>query len=282
MQLVQNTPEWHAFRRKRIGGSDAPIIMGVSPWKTPYQLWIEKTSGVQPSATAPQKRGLELETTARQAFEQMTGMVVFPKVLLHPSYDWMMASLDGIDSQGSAIVEIKCPGRADHEAAKSGKIPEKYFPQLQHQLAVTGLKMAIYYSFDGVQGVIVEMKRDEPFITKMIDLEKEFWQCLVNLQAPSLCARDSVERQDDEWTTMSQKWVTVHRQLKSLEKEEKELRNTLIQMTENKNATGGGIRLTHSLRRGMVQYQQIPELKEVDLEKYRKDPTEVWRLIEDA
>ncbi len=57
-QLIQNTPEWHAFRRKRIGASDAPVIMGISPWKTPYQLWIEKTSGIESSAAPQQKRDL--------------------------------------------------------------------------------------------------------------------------------------------------------------------------------------------------------------------------------
>lgn len=277
-QLIQNTPEWHAFRRKRIGASDAPVIMRISPWKTPYQLWIEKTSGIESSATPQQKRGLELEEAARQAFEKMTGMIMFPKVVLHPTHDWMMASLDGIDLDGNCIVEIKCPGQADQEIAKQGKIPEKYFPQLQHQLAVTGLKKAFYFSFDGTNGVILEQERDESFITKMIDLEKEFWKCLVDLNAPSLCDRDFVQREDDEWTKISQKWLNIHRQLKSLEDEEKTLRGALIQMTENKNVTGGGIKLTRSLRKGNVQYHQIPELKDIDLEKYRKEPSEVWRL----
>ncbi len=162
--------------------------------------------------------------------------------------------------------------------ARQGRIPEKYFPQLQHQLAVTGLKKAFYFSFDGTHGVILEQERDEPFITKMIDLEKEFWKCLVDLNAPSLCDRDFVQREDAVWIQISQKWLNIHRQLKSLEEEEKTLRTALIEMTENKNITGGGIKLTHSLRRGNVQYHQIPELKGIDLEKYRKDPTEVWRL----
>lgn len=84
-------------------------------------------------------------------------------------FDWMMASLDGIDIDGQAILEIKCPGPSDHELAKAGKIPEKYIPQLQHQLAVTGLKLAYYFSFDGTDGVIVEIERDEIFIAKIIE-----------------------------------------------------------------------------------------------------------------
>ena len=44
-ELVQQSEEWLEFRRSRIGASDAPIIMGVSPWKTHYKLWVEKIQG---------------------------------------------------------------------------------------------------------------------------------------------------------------------------------------------------------------------------------------------
>lgn len=46
LNLLQNTQEWEKFRLQKIGASDAPIIMGVSPWKTPFQLWLEKTGQI--------------------------------------------------------------------------------------------------------------------------------------------------------------------------------------------------------------------------------------------
>ncbi len=278
-ELIQNTPEWHEFRRQKIGASDAPIIMEVSPWKTPYQLWLEKTTGTLSPIAPQQRRGLELEEMARCAFEKQTGRVMFPKVVLHPSFDWMMASLDGIDIDGTSIVEIKCPGQVDHEIAKAGKVPEKYFPQLQHQLAVTGLDMVSYLSFDGNEGVIIEIGRDEHFIAKMIDLEKEFWKCVTTLTAPPLQERDIVKREDLEWAEVSKQWLEVHQKMQVLENEEKALREVLIQMAGVQNVTGGGVRLTRSLRKGNVQYGQIPELQNIDLEKYRKEPMEIWRLL---
>jgi putative phage-type endonuclease len=277
-ELIQNTPEWLEMRRKRIGASDAPVIMEMSPWKTPYQLWIEKTTGITSSTAPQQKRGLELEEMARRAFEQKTGMIMFPKVMFHPSLDWMMASLDGIDIDSKAIVEIKCPGQIDHAVAQAGKIPEKYFPQLQHQLAVTGLNMAFYFSFDGNGGVIVEVGRDESFITEMINQEKKFWNNMTSLNPPPMNERDFVNREDERWKETSQKWLAIHSQIEALECEEKNLREALIQMAGSQNATGCGIRLTRSLRKGNVNYSQIPELKLVDLEKHRKEPIEVWRL----
>lgn len=277
-ELTQNTPEWLEFRRRKIGASDAPIILGVSPWKTPYQLWLEKTSGVASTATARQKRGLELEELARQTFEKKTGMIMFPKVVLHPTFDWMMASLDGIDMDGQSIVEIKCPGQVDHDTAKAGKIPEKYIPQLQHQLAVTGLNWAYYFSFDGMDGVIVEVQRDSDYIERMIGLEKTFWECVESCTPPPLKDRDFTHRQDAAWMEASRKWLDAQKQLEVLENEEKSLRESLIRMADNQSCHGGGIKLTRSMRKGNVQYAQVPELQGIDLDKYRKSPADYWRL----
>ena len=78
MVMQQNTEEWLEFRRDKIGASDAPIIMGKSPWKTPHQLWEEKI-GVRTSSyeTAAMRRGKDLESEARKHFEQQTGLIVW-------------------------------------------------------------------------------------------------------------------------------------------------------------------------------------------------------------
>ncbi len=275
-ELTQNTPEWFEFRRTKIGASDAPIIMEVSPWKTPFQLWLEKTRMTLQETAPHQMRGIELEKLARHVFEKKTGMIMNPKVVLHPTLDWMMASLDGID--GNAVLEIKCPGQNDHEIAKNGKIPEKYIPQIQHQLAVTSLNLAYYFSFDGSDGIVVEVGRDDRYIERMICKELAFWKCIETCTPPPLNDRDFVRRNDFSWIETSQKWLKLQKKLTELEHEEKSLRETLIQMAENQSCFGGGIRLTRSLRKGNIQYSQIQELKEIDLEKYRNAPSEYWRL----
>ena len=135
MHLKQGSPEWLEMRKTKIGGSDAPIVMEESPWKTPYQLWQEKMGLVQqPPPTARMKRGLELEEQARHQLEQMTGLFLEPDVVFHNQHEYMIASLDGIDPTGKHIAEIKCCGSEDHAIALGGSIPQKYYPQLQHQL----------------------------------------------------------------------------------------------------------------------------------------------------
>lgn len=183
--LVQRTDEWLALRKTKITATDACVIMGVNPWKTSYRLLEEKLGYVE---TGPinerMQRGIDLEPVALDLFNIKTGLEMEPCVVFHPDHDWMMASLDGITKYGpnvlgDNIVEIKCAGKVDHGAALKGKVPKKYYPQLQHQLAVTGLDMAHYFSFDGIDGVILEVKRDDEYIEKMIEAEKRFYDILV-------------------------------------------------------------------------------------------------------
>ena len=110
---------------------------------------------------------------------------MFPGVFVHDTIDWMSASFDGITLEQDAICEIKCPGKKDHAIALKGKIPTKYIPQLQHQIYVSGLSLfSYYYSFDGESGVVIEVKRDQEFIDKMVEKEFEFWNCLMSLTPP--------------------------------------------------------------------------------------------------
>lgn len=90
--------------------------------------------------------------------------------------------------------------------------------------------------------------------------------------------RELVNREDEAWLETSQKWLQLHQQLEALKKEEKILRETLIQMADAQNVVRGGLRVMCSVRKGTIQYDQIPELQNVDLEKYRKEPTKVWHF----
>jgi putative phage-type endonuclease len=278
--LVQQSPEWHEMRRNKLGASDAPIIMNVSPWKTPYKLWEEKLGMGQDVSTYAMKRGLDMESEAREEFERLTGIMMFPAVLFHREHDFMMASLDGIDLAGKSIVEIKCPGKVDHECAMDGEVPQKYYPQLQHQLSVSELDFVFYFSYDGKSSKLIEVNRDDKYIKNMIFKEREFYRCIQELEAPELVERDFVQKNDQQWIETAGQWKLVNAQLKALEAEEKQRRKELIAMCGNVNSMGGNIKLSRSLRKGSVDYKCIPELETVDLEHYRKESIEVWRLSE--
>jgi len=191
----------------------------------------------------------------------------------------MMASLDGMDIGKSHIVEIKCPGKEDHEMAKSGKVPEKYYPQLQHQLEVCGMDMVHYFSFDGEDGVIVEMYKDDKYIKKLVTKEQEFWECTQNFTPPAMLERDFQIKNDDLWSEASEKWLSINKKMKDLEDEEKQLRDILICMSNKRNTIGAGIKVSKVVRKGNVDYSRVHELNGVNLESYRKPPTECWKIL---
>lgn len=274
--MIQGTPEWHALRKTKITATDSAIIMGVNPWKTRTQLYYEKLSNEPPMApNARMQRGIDLEPVARDLFILQYGIHVEPKVVIK---DWAMASLDGIDETGKYVIEIKCPGEKDHAIAFSGKVPDHYYPQLQHQMYVCDVEEMYYFSFDGVDGVTVRVKRDDEYISKMVEEEKKFYDCLINKTPPEPLESDYIERNDPLWASYASHWAEVNSQIKDLEKIEEELRKELIFISGESNSKGAGISLCQVERKGNVDYTKIPELKGVDLDKYRKGSINSWRI----
>lgn len=283
--MKQNTQEWLNLRKDYIGASDAPIIMGVSPFKrsdglkkTPYVLWMEKLDLLpQESESAAMRYGKEMEEPARKSYEEQVGDFFAPKVCFHKEINYLMASLDGITIDGRAAVEIKNANGEDHSLAKNKKVPAKYYPQLQHQLACTGLDGMHYYSFHKGEGVIVEVEKDNKYLEEMYSKEKEFWDCVRNFKAPALTENDYRER-DKEWYKNALKVLEIKEKRKTLEKEEKEAESYLRTLSDGKNSFFNDLRFTTSVRKGNVDYKNIPELDGVDLEKYRKSSSSIWTL----
>lgn len=184
--------EWLAWRRAGIGASDAPIIMGVSPWSTPYKLWCEKTSQTPPvdEYNWATERGNELEPMARADYELMYGLDMPVVLAAHAEYPFLRASLDGYNAEQKIILEIKCPGAADHLSAAEGKVPDKYFPQLQHQLLVTGAAKVHYYSFDGRKAHLVEVLPDHSYIQTLLEKELAFWKFVTDKTPPPFSRDD--------------------------------------------------------------------------------------------
>lgn len=277
INLVQGSQEWLEFRRMGIGASDAPCIMGVG-FQTPYQLYKNKIQGKEIPVNEYMQRGKENEAKALGTFSSMTGLKMVPKVVISSQYEWQYASLDGISHDHQAIVEIKCPGMKDHSSALNGRVPEKYYPQLQHQLCVTNLQKAFYFSFDGKDGVIVEIERDDDYIEKMLKKELEFYEAMLRYDPPKLMKDDYVILNDSEWNEVCEEYKRVKSQSNELKEKEEKLRERLISIAAERNVAGRGVRLTKILKKGVIDYKNIPVLKGVDLENYRLKSREEWRL----
>ena len=273
--------QWLALRKNYIGASDAPVIMnGYHFNKTPYMLWEEKmglSEGTKDNAVMA--KGRLNEEPARQAYERYTGNLMFPEMVFHKERKYMMATLDGLSANGDMVVEIKCPGEADHQVAKKGRVPQKYWAQLQHQLACIGASELHYFSYRKGEGFLVEVERDEDYISSLYEKEEAFWKAVEHAKAPTLGEKDFRNfEQCEQWAALAPKckyWQEVEKKAKA---EKEKYRDQLIALSGGKSAQGHGIKMTRVVNKGRVDYGAIPELQNVDLDTYRKKSSVSWRI----
>jgi putative phage-type endonuclease len=279
--MQQGTQEWLDFRKSRIGSSDAAVILGISPWKTPYQLWQEKLDlSIEKEASYAMKRGIEMEEKARHYYECKKGSYYFPMVMTHDTHPWMIASLDGMTIDRRNAVEIKCPGNITHKIALEGNVPEHYYAQLQHLMYVCNLQKIDYFSFDGKEGVIIEVHRDAKYQTELFTKESEFYCYMQNVIPPPLSERDYISHDDSSWEKACVQWLDAKKLLEEAENKENEARQAILFLSDDHNAMGCGVKVQKLFRRGNVDYNSIPALKAVNLEDYRKKPSIYFRISE--
>ena len=96
-ESIQGSDAWKIFRKHKIMASEAAIIMGSNPWKTPHKLWSQKVGNIpEDQSNERMEKGTRLEPIARQLLIERTGINFTPALILHQELDWMGASLDGI------------------------------------------------------------------------------------------------------------------------------------------------------------------------------------------
>jgi putative phage-type endonuclease len=253
--------------------------MGESPWKTPYELWREKLGLNEPKKNnTAMQRGIDLEGQARDQFIEEMGIIVKPAVFKLEGTPFS-CSLDGVSEDRKTIVEIKCPGKEDHDVALNGDIPRKYWAQLQHQMYVMDVQSAYYFSYTAYGFAIVEVKRDDEYIEHMIEEHYKFWDCVTSLESPELTDRDFEDRAADlTWQFWVAQWEQLQKDKRQIDDREELIRKKMIELSGGRNCRGAGLRMTQFTRRGAVDYVRIPELQNVDLEKYRKSPVTSWRF----
>lgn len=277
--MEQNTTEWLEWRKQGLGASDAPIIMGDSPYQTPRDLWLVKTGqGEGPVFTDAMKRGKDLEPVARAAYEKKVGTPFEPITVVHGEHEWLRASLDGYNANAKIVLEIKCPGEQDHLTALKGRVPEKYKAQLQHQLMVTGANRAHYWSWDGSAGALVEVLPDLEYQEKLFIKLKEFWDMVQNEEMPPLTDRDFLEEDDPAFASDVVELQKLKRKMDRLKEKFDDLRDGLIAKMKHPKVSCQGVKITRVKSKGQVDYSKIPELKFIDVEQYRKPDVESYRV----
>lgn len=182
VDLVQGSPAWHEWRSHGIGASEAPTIMGENSWRSADQL-LQSRLGIKEkrSATGAMARGTALEPEARREYCKTIGDIVIPVCLQSLEFDWLRASLDGMNFDGSRVVEIKCGRYVYREAACFRRVPRNYFGQIQHILAVTGLPEIDFWCYwPHCAPVHLRVARDDQYIRRLLKIEERFWTLILD------------------------------------------------------------------------------------------------------
>jgi putative phage-type endonuclease len=215
-QLDRNT--WLAVRQTGIGSSDAAAAVGLNPYKSQLELWMEKTgrlvhaaqsdgqangdtgesSAVSDDDNSPLFWGTVLEPIVAEHYAKRTGFKVrrVNAVLQHPTHAWMLANLDRevVGSDEVQVLECKTAGINGAKLWKNG-VPEYVQLQVMHQLAVTGQQAAdVAVLVGGHELRIFRLERDEALIARLIQLEAEFWRHVTEDTPPPADASDSADR----------------------------------------------------------------------------------------
>ena len=172
-------------RRSFIGGSDANIILSRDLVRI-QQLWREKRGETETEDLSDKLQvmlGSWSEPFNRLWYEKLSGCPVtrIGQAMVCTEHDWRCCTLDGFVEASDAVFEAK------HTSAfrTSEQVLERYMPQLQHNMAVTGVSRAILsVIFGNHKYEIIEVASDWLYQLELLDAEQAFWNCVVSGEEP--------------------------------------------------------------------------------------------------
>ena len=174
--------DWLAMRKAGIGGSDCAPAVGLSRWKSPFQLWSEKTNRITPTKAGEAAYwGSVMEPILRNEFAKRTNLEVheLPAFLRSMEHPFMLANIDGYvkNEDGSySVLEIKTANAYAAVQDWQNGLPIEYYCQVMHYMAVTGMSSAyVSVLLGGNTFEIQKYDRDEDMIQHIIQMEKHFW-----------------------------------------------------------------------------------------------------------
>ena len=197
--------DWLAVRRTGIGGSDAAAAVGLNPYLSPLELWLDKTGradslpGPDPDDTSsPTYWGTLLEPIVAASYTKQTGNRVrrVNAVLRHPTIPFMLANLDReiVGVPDVQILECKTAGEFGARLWREG-VPEYVQIQVQHQLAVTGKSAAhVAVLLCGQALEVHRIERDDALIERLVELEVRFWRFVESDTPPPADGSESADR----------------------------------------------------------------------------------------
>lgn len=248
-----NKEQWLKERQNYIGGSDAAAVLGISKWKSPLAVYMEKTGEaphLEPSRAM--NMGILLEDLVAQDFTKETGLKVRRKkeTIVHPQYDFIRANIDRKIEGKDEGLECKITSTYNKKDWED-TAPDYYIIQCMVYMAVTGYKkwwLACWVGFDMFPYYIIEY--DAKLANQIIDRLVVFWnEHILKKNPPEVIYSDtnllkelyknggleSIELIDQKENI--EKFLEITKQMKVL-KDEKELYSNKLKNQLGDHETG--------------------------------------------
>jgi putative phage-type endonuclease len=179
-------PTFHEDRAKGIGSSDVAAILGLNKWRSPFDVFLEKSGQAPPfQGNERTKWGKLLEATIIREYvdsQLPTGTAVefsFDKSYVHPERSWQRASPDAVCRPRSLIIEAKNVGVRQQVRWGPGddEVPDEYHLQGLWQASTLDLDHVGYaVLFGGNQFRAFKVERDRELEAEVVGRAGEWWE----------------------------------------------------------------------------------------------------------
>lgn len=283
----QGSQAWLDWRKGLLTATDCPMLLGVSPYATPYQGWQRKTGKIpEQQETEPMRRGKRDEPIAREWFNAHYGLNMKPVCVESEHFPFIGSSLDGISECGRYILEIKSNG-AQYHFGLNGGLPDFHNCQMQHQFLSTDktVEKGFYLSWHNGDPVVKEVYPDEIFLNDYIPKAKKFWEYVIFDEPPALTNKDYRDMSEvSEWYSFAMEYKKICAQIKNLDELKESYRKELIRLCNNESCTGSGVKVLKKFSKGRIDYAKACEELNVHddmLRHYRKPDSYAWTIMLD-
>jgi len=278
---IQRSKEWFLKRKGKITGSSAGAILGMCPFRKPKDVMrsmVREANGAESefNGNIATEYGNKFESFAEKDFEMETGLDV-EETGFHISeeYPWIGASPDGLVSDG-AVLEIKCPfSKRDGGEFKTALLQPQYYAQMQFEMLVTGRKKCHFYQWSTINSSLETVEYSQAWFDNSLPKLKAFYDSyLEELKSPEKHLAPLVQTMVS--VQLAEAYNNTKDSIAQLKVKLDSLREQLISCADGKKSNVSGLLVYPIERKGSVQYKNIPELKDVDLDQYRGKPTKSW------
>lgn len=282
LEVKQNTEDWLTLRNKSIGSSDANIVMGLSKYKTRLQLFNEKLGLSKPDDSDDfiKNKGHRLEEKMRSIIETVFDCTFKPLFVVSDTFDFLTASLDGYNLEKNCTWENKFCGQEDFEQVANGSMLMHYYPQVQHQLFVTGADYCIFSVIaDHKESTNIDFKYkycyiivvpDANYINNLLLPELvSFWEFVKGKKPVEASDKDVIDLSENEELT---NLLSEYHELVLQEKRLEEVKDRIFSIVKKgkANCNGFKISISKSEDKQVPDYEKACSLLGVDMVNYTK------------